>query len=59
MHCSLEGKNSSSALVKFFGGRFNLLHNNKRLPIALEIENAIRVAFLIVGDIGINVIVFD
>ena len=32
----MEGVNELSASVKFFGGRFNLLNENKRLVIVIE-----------------------
>lgn len=39
-HCRLEGADSNSASVKFFGGKFNLLNENKRLVVVLEEESS-------------------
>ena len=39
-HCRLEGADSNSASVKFFGGEFNLLNENKRLVVVLEEESS-------------------
>lgn len=39
-HCRLEGADSNSASVKFFGGKFNLLNDNKRLVVVLEEESS-------------------
>ena len=36
IHCQLEGVNELSASVKFFGGKFNLLNENKRLVVVIE-----------------------
>jgi phosphatidylserine decarboxylase len=62
----MEGINSPSASVKFFGGKFNLLNNNKRLVVVLEEEGTstdekepLRVALVIVGGVGVNTITYD
>jgi hypothetical protein len=63
----MEGINSPSASVKFFGGKFNLLNNNKRLVVVLEEEGVnsnddkepLRVALVIVGGVGVNTITYD
>ena len=56
----MEGIHSPSASVKFFGGKFNLLNENKRLVIVLEDEEThhepLRVALVIVGGVGVNTI---
>lgn len=36
----MEGVNELSASVKFFGGKFNLLNENKRLVIVIEEEKS-------------------
>ncbi|KAL3803817.1 hypothetical protein HJC23_003979 [Cyclotella cryptica] len=38
IHCKLEGADHRSASVKFFGGQFNILNDNKRLVVILEEE---------------------
>jgi len=66
IHCKMEGINASSASVKFFGGKFNLLNENKRLVIVLEHDDGphhtdepLRVALVIVGGVGVNTIMYD
>ncbi|KAK1738276.1 phosphatidylserine decarboxylase proenzyme [Skeletonema marinoi] len=58
-HCKLEGGASLSASVKFFGGKFNILNENKRLVIVLETNEGLRVALVIVGGVGVNTITFE
>jgi len=65
----LEGVNELSASVKFFGGKFNLLNENKRLVIVIEEDekskndddddDPLRVALVIIGGVGVNTITFD
>lgn len=60
----MEGEGKASASVKFFGGKFNLLNENKRLVVVLEEEglqddNPLRVALVIVGGVGVNTITYD
>lgn len=71
MHCKMEGNDSPSASVKFFGGKFNLLNENKRLVVVLEEEGRshddeeeeeeepLRVALVIIGGVGVNTITYD
>ncbi|KAL9183399.1 hypothetical protein ACHAXT_005186 [Thalassiosira profunda] len=65
VHCKLEGVDAPSASVKFFGGKFNLLNENKRLVLVVEEEEAkegeepLRVALVIVGGVGVNTITYD
>ena len=59
IHCALDDEDALSASVKFFGGRFNLLNQNKRLIVVLETKEGVRVALVIVGGVGVNTIVFD
>ena len=63
LHCSLEGPESLSASVKFFGGRFNILNENTRLIVVIEkeLENneKMRLGLVVVGGVGVNTIVFD
>jgi hypothetical protein len=67
----MEGNDSPSASVKFFGGKFNLLNENKRLVVVLEEEGRshddeeeeeeepLRVALVIIGGVGVNTITYD
>ena len=64
----MEGVNELSASVKFFGGKFNLLNENKRLVIVIEeVEKSknddddypLRVALVIIGGVGVNTITYD
>lgn len=62
----MEGVHAPSASVKFFGGKFNLLNENKRLVIVLEDETKcdngeepLRVALVIIGGVGVNTITYD
>lgn len=60
----MEGENVESASVKFFGGKFNLLNENKRLVIVLENDKEsddepLRVGLVIVGGVGVNTITYD
>lgn len=67
----MEGNDSPSASVKFFGGKFNLLNENKRLIVVLEEEGRshddddeeeeepLRVALVIIGGVGVNTITYD
>jgi phosphatidylserine decarboxylase len=69
IHCSLEGADKRSASVKFFGGKFNIMNENKRLVIVLEsteitaedcrYEDPLRVTLVVVGGIGVDTIVYD
>ncbi len=69
VHCKMEGNDSPSASVKFFGGKFNLLNRNKRLVVVLEEEGRslddeeeeepLRVALVIIGGVGVNTITYD
>lgn len=49
--------------MKFFGGKFNLLNENKRLVIVLEnvkeSGEPLRVGLVIVGGVGVNTITYD
>ena len=56
-YCQMEGKVSTS--VKFFGSKFNILNENKRLIIVLETETKLRVALVIIGGVGVNTITYD
>ncbi len=60
----MEGENVDSASVKFFGGKFNLMNENKRLVVVLEDdkrndEEPLRVALVIIGGVGVNTITYD
>ena len=62
----MEDAHSPSASVKFFGGKFNLLNENKRLVVVLEEdpshddgEDPLRVALVIIGGVGVNTITYD
>lgn len=58
VHCSLECANRRSASVKFFGGKFNIMNENKRLVVV--IDNAkMKVALVVIGGIGVDTIVYD
>lgn len=59
IHCKMEGEASLSASVKFFGGKFNILNENKRLVIVLETIEGLRVALVIVGGVGVNTITYE
>jgi len=64
IYCKMEGENVESASVKFFGGKFNLLNENKRLVIVLENDKEsddepLRVGLVIVGGVGVNTITYD
>lgn len=64
VHCKMEGLDSPSASVKFFGGKFNLLNENKRLVIVFEEDGSqddepLRVALVIIGGVGVNTISYD
>ena len=59
IHIKMEGEASLSSSVKFFGGEFNILNDNKRLIIVLETEEAVRVALVIIGGVGVNTITYD
>lgn len=63
VHCRLEGIGSLSSSVKFFGGKFNILNENTRLVIAIEVDinngQKMRVALIVVGGVGVNTIVYD
>ena len=68
VHCCLEGADKRSASVKFFGGKFNIMNENKRLVIILEVSkhdagdkglDPLRVAIVIVGGIGVDTILYD
>ena len=61
----MEGIHSPSASVKFFGGKFNILNNNKRLVVVIEDQsdtnndNPLKVAIVVVGGVGVNTITYD
>lgn len=63
VYCSLEGPESLSASVKFFGGRFNMLNENTRLVVVIEKKlqrgNKLRLGLVVIGGVGVNTIVFD
>jgi len=66
IHLQLEDKLALSASVKFFGGKFNILNNNKRLVVVIEkaVEGnkcniPLRVALVVIGGVGVNTIQFD
>ena len=59
IHCKMEGEASLSASVKFFGGKFNLLNENKRLVIVLETSEGLKIGLVIVGGVGVNTITYD
>ena len=63
VYCSLEGPESLSASVKFFGGRFNILNENTRLVVVIEKKlqcgNKLRLGLVVIGGVGVNTIVFD
>lgn len=56
----MECANVDSASVKFFGGPFNILNDNKRLVVIIENEaTKTRVALVIVGGVGVNTISYN
>ena len=61
----MEGIHSPLASVKFFGGKFNILNNNKRLVVVIEDQsdandsNPLKVAIVVVGGVGVNTITYD
>lgn len=57
-HCKMEGMNKMSSSVKFFGSKFNILNENRRLVIVIEAVN-VKVAVVIIGGIGVDTIVYD
>ena len=59
IYCKMEGEDRLSASVKFFGGKFNILNENKRLVIVIESKEGLRVALVIVGGVGVNTITYD
>lgn len=60
VHCKMEGLDRKSASVKFFGGKFNILNENKRLIIIVESEeNGIKLALVVIGGIGVDTITFN
>ena len=65
VHVKMEGIHSPSASVKFFGGKFNILNNNKRLVVVIEDQsdandsNPLKVAIVVVGGVGVNTITYD
>ncbi|ACI64476.1 predicted protein [Thalassiosira pseudonana CCMP1335] len=65
IHCKMEGEEHKSASVKFFGGKFNILNENKRLVIVLEElevnggREPLRVALVVVGGVGVDTITYD
>jgi len=58
VHCKMEGIHKKSASVKFFGGKFNIMNENKRLVIILESGDT-RVALIVIGGIGVDSIVYN
>lgn len=61
VYCQMQDELAPSASVKFFGGRFNLLNNNKRLIFVFEhaTKQGVYVSLVMVGGIGVNTIVYD
>jgi phosphatidylserine decarboxylase len=63
VHLQMESSETYSASVKFWGSKFNLLNQNKRLVVVIESaimnEVPVRVALVIVGGVGVNTIVYD
>lgn len=59
IYCMMEGEERLSASVKFFGGKFNILNENKRLVIVIETKEGVKVALVIVGGVGVNTITYD
>eukprot|EP00557_Chaetoceros_sp_GSL56_P002112 CAMPEP_0176498114 /NCGR_PEP_ID=MMETSP0200_2-20121128/12127_1 /TAXON_ID=947934 /ORGANISM="Chaetoceros sp., Strain GSL56" /LENGTH=180 /DNA_ID=CAMNT_0017896257 /DNA_START=554 /DNA_END=1096 /DNA_ORIENTATION=+ len=60
VHCKMEGLDKKSVSVKFFGGKFNILNENKRLVIVLESEHDdVRVALIVIGGIGVDTIAYN
>ena len=58
VHCRLEAADKRSASVKFFGGKFNIMNENKRLVVVIE-TGSIKVALVVIGGIGVDTIVYD
>ncbi len=58
VHCQLESAEKRSASVKFFGGKFNIMNENKRLVVIIE-SGSMKVALVVIGGIGVDTIVFD
>lgn len=56
--CKLEGIDKYSASVKYFGGKFNLLNENRRLVIVIDTGVA-KVALVVVGGIAVDTISCD
>jgi len=56
--CKMEGIDKKSASVKFFGGKFNILNENKRLVIVLD-SGHFKIALVIIGGIGVDSIVYN
>lgn len=66
IYCKLESSDSYSSSVKFFGGQFNILKDNKRLVMVIESSNEVgidfpplKVALVVVGGVGVNTIVYN
>ncbi len=61
VHCKFECANRRSASVKFFGGKFNIMNENKRLVVIIESSTSpgMKVALVVIGGIGVDTIVCD
>lgn len=59
VYCKMEGIDHSSASVKFFDGKFNILNENKRLIIVLETAQGTKMALVIIGGIGVDTITYN
>ncbi len=58
VYCRLEAADKRSASVKFFGGKFNIMNENKRLVVVIE-SGSMKVALVVIGGIGVDTIVYD
>lgn len=59
IHLMLEGRDTRSASVKFWGGKFNILNDNKRLVVVIEASTGLRLALVIIGGIGVDTITYN
>jgi phosphatidylserine decarboxylase len=57
--CKMEGIDKTSASVKFFGAKFNILNENKRLVIVLDSGQDFKIALVVIGGIGVDSIVYN
>ena len=55
----MEGIDKKSASVKFFGAKFNILNENKRLVIVLDSGQDFKIALVVIGGIGVDSIVYN